>query len=376
MSILKGCILNLNFRRFWELGLLFALTQKLNKGWQAHETTSDTHVNSQDKLTGDKITSLLEMFKGRLLVDKPGSIIFAGHSFGAATVTQFLKSVWYWQTLSSSPKFTALYTPVPPLLKHFHPDDKSPETPPMTIILDLWTLPLLGNQTKQLWRLPLPGPAMGILSQEFFKWKDNLRGNRHVLSLTGGGSGGPFGSSEDDDLTEIPKLKRRDRTSSMDLTAEIPGGLVGAEESKSAAYEKSSGMTEDCIVSSTTNTTKSPSPPNTTQLPSPQPRKLFYASFSRHLSQSDFGVLFKYLFKGEDAERTLTYNTRAIVEFMREQGYDVYGPKDADIFTDGKLEGWEVVGLPVDYDDEKERMEKVDILKLKEEDESKAASKM
>jgi len=351
------------------------LTQKLNNGWQAHETTLDTHVNSHDKLSKAKITLLLEMFKGRLLVDKPGSIVFAGHSFGAATVTQFVKSVWYWPTLSSSPKFTALYTPVPPLLKHFHPDEKSSETPPMTIILDLWTLPLLGNQTRQLWQLPLPGPAMGILSQEFFKWKDNLRGNRHVLSLKGGGSGGPFGSEEEDinDLTEIPKLKRRDRTSSMDLTAEIPGGLVGAEESKSAAYEESSGIMESTSIPSSTGTQSTSNTSTTTQ-----PRKLFYAPLSRHLSQSDFGVLFKYLFKGEDAERTLTYNTRAILEFMREQGYSLPGSKDTDIFTDGKLEGWEVVGLPVDYDDEKDRMKKVDKLELKkDEDEGKAsASKM
>lgn len=169
--------------RLWELGLAHEAVLKLDHG--------DEIVNlaSKDEESTDQE---LNMFRDSLNIHKPGSITWAGHSFGAATVVQFVKSA-FWRPSSqkriSEPyleQYQPLYTPSPnsDIVKQITPDSS-------VALLDLWTLPLRGDPTRWLWNKPLPcyapnGPGganlLAILSEAFYKWRGNLVQTKKVLS--------------------------------------------------------------------------------------------------------------------------------------------------------------------------------------------------
>merc|ERR1719456_22547 len=63
--------------------------------------------------------------------------------------------------------------------------------------------------------------------------------------------------------------------------------------------------------------------------------RLFYPTTSAHLSQSDFGILFGWLIKRvlkteQPPERYIKLNARAILEVLRENGYEVAETSAAD----------------------------------------------
>ena len=70
--------------RLWEFGLIHDALQKVDLG--KHLTNLASEAKNLD---------LLSMFTSKLDVHTPGRIAWSGHSFGAAAVVQFIKSVFY-----------------------------------------------------------------------------------------------------------------------------------------------------------------------------------------------------------------------------------------------------------------------------------------
>ncbi|KAG0646672.1 2-acetyl-1-alkylglycerophosphocholine esterase [Hyphodiscus hymeniophilus] len=159
--------------RLWELGLIHDSILRMDEG------KTLTNLNSS--------STSLEVFKGMMEVHEPGKITFAGHSFGAATVTQFVKSTFYSPLNSSAPSsYKALFTPSS---RSRITTQITPQTPVM--LLDTWCLPLRAATTRWLWNQPFPcyqpsGPGgsalLAVESQAFFKWRVHLKATKRLLS--------------------------------------------------------------------------------------------------------------------------------------------------------------------------------------------------
>ena len=160
--------------RLCELGLVHEALLKLD--------SSPTQLHNIGARTSHD-PDLLSMFASALDVHTPGKISWSGHSFGAATVVQFIKSVYYHESRPSN-GYTPLYHPSPycSLVSQV-----TPSTP--ITLLDLWALPLLSSPTSYLWSKPLPAynsrdgsPPLAVLSEAFFKWTSNLRETKRAIS--------------------------------------------------------------------------------------------------------------------------------------------------------------------------------------------------
>ncbi|KAK2804421.1 hypothetical protein FQN51_002064 [Onygenales sp. PD_10] len=253
--------------RLWELGLVHDALLKLDAGKQLSNLI-ETGVG------GPVFTSSLD-------IHSPSSIVWAGHSFGAASMVQFVKSIYWGHVSQSEPAMTSepSFSQYKPL---YQPDwnnklvsQVTPASP--LILLDLWNLPLLGDDMKWLWEKPLPCYAskdkhptnvLAILSDEFFKWAAGLKATRFALS-----------------------------------NRAVPG-----------------------------------SPNQTMSETQPIGPRVFYATKSAHLSQSDAGMLFPWVMKrfrqAEEPERTMQLNVTAIIQMLRESGV----PFDLDEETQHALE--------------------------------------
>ena len=157
--------------RLWELGLTYDSMLRLNGG----ELPSSTVSDALD----------IGVFTGKLEVTNPGKVNWGGHSFGAASVIQFIKSVYYHSECPNEAT-RILYNPTPgsPILNQITPDSS-------LTLLDLWTLPLLSESMRWLWIKPLPcytaersraSNVLAVLSEAFFKWKGNLVVLKRALS--------------------------------------------------------------------------------------------------------------------------------------------------------------------------------------------------
>lgn len=159
--------------RLWELGMIHDSLLKIDEGAEL------SNLNTSS-------TPLLP-FKGLMDVHTPGKITFAGHSFGAATVAQFVKSTFYSPRNSEAPKeYTPLFTPSS---RSSISSQITPHTP--VILLDVWCLPLRADATRWLWNKPFPcytegGPGgaalLAVESQAFFKWRVHLKATKRLLS--------------------------------------------------------------------------------------------------------------------------------------------------------------------------------------------------
>ncbi|GAP83954.2 putative platelet-activating factor acetylhydrolase [Rosellinia necatrix] len=250
--------------RLWELGLIHEAILNIDEGGKL--------------LNLNKHTPSLDHLSGQLHVHEPGSIIFAGHSFGAASIVQFLKSVFY----SGRPELETMQTPL------YTPNWESRicrqvTQQNVTMLLDMWCFPLLANTTKPLFNLPLPAYApsdspssrpppggnaiLAVESEDFFKWREHLHTTARILS--------------------------------PDPSAQVIAPLVG--------------------------------------ISAPQ---FFYVKRSAHLNQSDFGLLFPWLtrkvFGSEAPGRALRLNLRALLQVLRINGIRVAGTHNADLVDDSK----------------------------------------
>lgn len=233
--------------RLWELGLIHDAMLAIDRG------VKKTNLNTS--------TPSLDQFVDHMDIHEPGSIIYAGHSFGATTMVQFLKSVYYAGSPQVASMTEPLYTPSQEssLCRQITPKN-------VTILLDMWCFPLLAKATKALFDLPLPVYAddasapggnalLAVESDTFYKWKEHLHATARVLSAD-------------------------------------PSEPVVCTQ----AFERPSGI----------------------KLPEPN---FFYVHNSAHLNQSDFGVLFPWLtkkiFGSAEPERVLRLNLRAMLQVLR-----------------------------------------------------------
>ncbi|KAI0536587.1 phospholipase A2 [Xylaria digitata] len=246
--------------RLWELGLLHEAILSIDEG----EKLMNLNKNAPS----------LDHFSKQLQVHDPGSIIFGGHSFGATSVVQFLKSVFYAGRPELEAMETPLYTPnwESPICRQVTPQN-------VTILLDMWCFPLLAKSTKPLFNLALPvyapsdssscpleppggNAVLAIESEDFFKWREQLHTTARILSPD-------------------------------------PSAFVIAPR---------------------------------TDISTPY---FFYVKRSAHLNQSDFALLFPWLtrkvFGSAAPGRALRLNLRALLQVLRVNNIPVAGTRSADL---------------------------------------------
>ena len=168
--------------RLWELGLVHEAMLKVDQGDKITNLSSSEQASAYQDLS---------QFRSTLALHDPGTVSWAGHSFGAATIVQLVKSVFWRPSRSQSSEAhlgdcQPLYTPS----AESHIVHQTTSNSPV-ILLDLWTLPLRADSTRWLWDKPLPsyvpdGPGgsnvLAILSEAFFKWRGNLTQTKRALS--------------------------------------------------------------------------------------------------------------------------------------------------------------------------------------------------
>lgn len=162
--------------RLWELGLIHDALLKIAEGKKTTNIASDYHHSIADE----------HGFARVLDVHTPGKISWCGHSFGAATVVQFIKSVYY-PAPRNSRGYEALYTATSDSAISRQITPSSPVS-----LLDLWALPLEFRTTSWLLQKPMPAydgangsPPLAVLSEAFFKWTSNLQGTKRAISPPG-----------------------------------------------------------------------------------------------------------------------------------------------------------------------------------------------
>jgi len=165
--------------RMWEIALAHIAMLRVDKGWTVENL--DLNTSSSKKTRED----VLSMFKNTLDIHTPGKIIWSGHSFGAQTMHQLVKSVYYEPQRPASAN-KPLITPAKDSFISKQITNASP-----LALLDLWGLPQHSPDQAWLWKLPLPcytsetpgGRAViSVLSEGFFNWTGNLNDVKRAIS--------------------------------------------------------------------------------------------------------------------------------------------------------------------------------------------------
>lgn len=264
--------------RLWELAVIHDAVVRLDRGDAPRNLATPA----------SKHTVTFPDFKSSLGMHEPGRITWAGHSFGASTIVQFVKSVFW----DPSAKATSSES-----LSKFEPLLKFPASARLAsqitsasplVLLDLWTLPLRGDSTLWLWERSLPcydnkdsqkPCVLAVLSEEFFKWKINFMSTKRALSVN---------------PAELEPTSNRHKNEPW----------------------------------------------------------IFYPLRSAHLSQSDFGVLFPWITKkwmaADEPERTLRLNARAILQMLRENGTHVEETRKIDAEEELEFEKADINLVKVD----------------------------
>lgn len=243
--------------RLWELGLIHEAILDIDSGLNVNNLNTSTPV------------ACLSQLSSKLNVQEPGSIILSGHSFGAATMVQLLKSTYYAGTSHLESLEEPLFVPAANTRIRAQITPKN-----LTVLFDMWCFPLISPTTTALYRCPLPcyadndpaapgGSALvAIESGAFVKWNEHLHATCRIIS--------------------------------PDPAAPVV---------TASAFER---------------------PGSGVRLPEPN---FFYVVDSAHINQSDFGVLFPWLtkkvFASDQPERALRLNVRAVLQLFRTNGVPV-----------------------------------------------------
>lgn len=290
--------------RLWELGLLHEALLALDGAGDGDDDGSPKFTN----LNVSTPPPALAQFANRLHVRDPGSIVFMGHSFGAATVVQFLKCVYYADDPEVAAIENPLFVPFPSAAIRAQITPRN-----VVILLDMWCFPLLAASQKALFERPLPVYAAGddddeaeaeapggaallaVESEDFFKWKEHLHASARALS--------------------------------PDPRAPVVEASAFSSPSSSSSPSSDPDSHHDALPK-----------PRRRATPFAKPH-FFYVRKAAHLNQSDFGVLFPLLtrrvFGSEEPERALRLNLRAVLQVLRENGVPVARTSFADLVDGG-----------------------------------------
>lgn len=330
--------------RLWELELTYTAIKAMNEG-----KSFTNYANGKKEPVLD-LRSQLNF--------SPSSVTWAGHSFGAATITQFVKSIFYHQNLPDTDSLHNNSNDVKqewdwtPLYKTKTGSDLiqqiTPESP--VALLDIWTMPLRGETTSWLWDLPMPCYArkstvtskpntVAMISGEFYGYKGMQDRTRALLSqkpsqaieMIESGKESinrPLPPDLSSTFTEnpIPELSKNEP---MPARIQDLATITSSDSSRTTSPARSNLDTPN-VPSPTSSRSSLPleesdwnsRSTNTTIVP-----HLYHIPRSAHLSQSDFGLLFpnitKLAMKAIDPEKTIEMNVRAILAVMRNQDLPV-----------------------------------------------------
>ncbi|KAK5737796.1 hypothetical protein LTR17_006444 [Elasticomyces elasticus] len=332
--------------RLWEMALAYEALVKIDKGYNVENLDDNT-----SRLRKERSEVLLQ-FSDMLDINRPGKVTWAGHSFGAATSVQLVKSIFYYKD--------RIETNGRPLIAP-HADAAiiqqiAPESP--TLLLDMWGLPLKSPDQSYLWERPLPSYAVGgpngsnviaILSEAFQNWKDNLNLNKAAIAK-------PSPSRRPSIAPRLTRDKGQLLPQWARLRAPSPASDSGYASSlarSSPQLTRQASMSTGVTTPSTGSSGKLSEHSSSNRTPGPH---MFFVETSQHFNQSDFGILFPWIAykvsKAQDPATILELNTRAMVQVLRESGIEVAGENDAEILgKDAGISRW--ISIPVD-DDEQE----------------------
>ncbi|GAB1736962.1 hypothetical protein NU219Hw_g330t1 [Hortaea werneckii] len=314
--------------RIWEICMAYEALVKIDRGHKL----DNLDLNTSRTTKGRK--EVLAQFSGMLDIHRPGKVIWAGHSFGAATMVQLLKSVFYYSERSENDS-RPLIAP--------HADaaivqQVAPESP--SLLLDMWCTPLKSPFQRFLFDRPLPSYAAGgphgsnilsVLSESFHNWQENLNLNKRTVAK-------PRPSRRPSVATPITREKGKPLPAFVRLRASSPAsdsGYASSNSDRSASADQpqtspGAETTAPSEISSAKATDQRAN--NSTAGP-----HMFYVATSQHFNQSDYGILFPWLAqkftKAEEPERCLELNIRAMVQVLREAGIELGGEDDRDILS-------------------------------------------
>ncbi|KAM0719812.1 hypothetical protein Q7P37_003947 [Cladosporium fusiforme] len=314
--------------RLWEMSLAFEALMKIDAGESVENLDENTSWSKKER------TEVLSRFEGILDIHEPGKVSWAGHSFGAATTVQLLKSIFYYQ---ERPEDATKPLMVPnsdaAIIQQILPESPA-------LLLDMWCLPFRSEDQRWLLERPMPsyspgGPSgdniLSILSEGFFKWQENCDATKQVIS-------GPRDSARTDDENRL----------TADKTKLLPN-IARLREDSPASSMRDSGYASDGSSPQRTPSTAHKHN-NSATLTTTKGPHMIYPLHSQHFNQSDFGVLFPWITrrfaKTEEPEWIIDMNVRAMVQVMRESGIEVGGEADAEILNkEAEIGNWVHVPL-------------------------------
>lgn len=331
--------------RLWEICVAFEALVKIDRGHNIENL--DSNISRLRR----ECREVLWQFNDMMDIHRSGKVTWAGHSFGAATTVQLLKSIFYYQERGEMDGKSLIM----PNRDAAIVGQIVPESP--AILLDMWCMPLQSPYQEFLWDRPLPSFALGgpnganvlsILSEAFKNWEDNLNINKSVAvkpSLSRRPSVTPIMSREKGKL--LPAFAR--------LRARSPASDSGYASSTSGSRSLNRQTSRGSFATTPSQTSSTKTSPERTNERTAGPH-MFYVARSQHFNQSDFGIVFSYIayrvMKAEEPERCLSLNTRAMVQVIRESGIEVAGEDDKEILSkEGEIRRW----IPITIDDEEER---------------------
>jgi platelet-activating factor acetylhydrolase len=346
--------------RLWEISVAYEALMKIDGGQRLENLDINASTKRKERV------EVLDQFDSMLDIHRAGKVTFAGHSFGAATTVQLLKSIYYHKDRPADAG-KPLIVPTPDAAIVHQITEESP-----ALLLDMWCLPLQSPDQAYLWDRPLPsytvgGPAgnnvLSVLSESFWNWKDNLNLTKHTIaapSLSRRPSHAPRLSREPGRLLpdwarlrdESPHSSSKDSGYASELSRSRMRSLTRTKSRTSGLTSPSEQRSPRAAVSANDSAVKL-DPTSRTEGP-----HSFVVQKSQHFNQSDFGLLFpwiaKRITKAEEPERILELNVRAMVQVLRESGIEVGGEAEPEILdTKGEIRRW--THVPVSSEEEEDK---------------------
>lgn len=320
--------------RLWEVSMAYEALMKIDAGQLVENLDFNTSWSKKER------SDVLGQFAGMLDIHRPGKVSWAGHSFGAATTVQLLKSIYYYQDRPAD----ATKPLIAPKSDAAIIQQIMPESP--ALLLDMWCLPLRSPDQQWLFERPLPtyshgGPkgdnVLSVLSESFLNWKDNCDTTKHVIAA-------PKTSRRPSVAPRLSREKGKLLPSWARLRDQSPASSMrdsgySSERSRSPLPTLSRKKSGTLSASSSSQASSQQKTSANTSAQSPATRSkgphMFYPLRSQHFNQSDFGILFPWLAKrftkAEEPERILDLNVRAMAQVIRESGIEIGGEDDREI---------------------------------------------